>query len=151
MDITPEAICCYEAAGAAVKKARQSIGPAIKEGVKILDIAVLIEQLIRDEGAAPAFPCNVGVNKVASHYTPAADDERVINRGDIVKVDLGASVDGYVADIAFTVEVGTHEQAGLIDAAEMALSAGLARIRPGVRVGEVGAPSRMRRPPVDIT
>jgi methionyl aminopeptidase len=62
----------------------------------------------------------------------------VLRSGDVVKVDLGANVDGYIADAAFTIEVSTGKHAELIEAAEKALSAGIASIRPGVRVGEIG-------------
>ena len=91
-----------------------------------------------NEGGQLAFPCTIAVNEIASHYTPAKDDHRAFAKGDVVKIDLGASVDGYIADAAFTVEVETDAHAGLIKTAEKALAAGLAQVRPGVHVGEIG-------------
>lgn len=133
-----EALRSYEEAGDIVKKVRRSAMPSIKEGAKLLDIATLIEEEITRSGARPAFPCTIAMNEVASHYTPSGDDERVFRKGDLAKVDFGACVEGYVADAAFTVEVGTREQEALIIAAKEALFAGIAAIRPGVAVSKVG-------------
>lgn len=136
--LEPEALYRYETAGDIVKKVRRTITPSIKEGAKLLDIAVLVEDEISGSGARPAFPCTIAVNNVASHYTPSRDDVRVLRKGDLAKVDLGACVEGYVADAAFTVEVGTREHEALILAAKEALFAGIAGIRPGVAVSKVG-------------
>jgi methionyl aminopeptidase len=136
--LDPDAALGYVAAGEIVKKIRKDIKPAIMAGIKLLDMAEFVENNITEMGASPAFPCTIAIGQIASHYTPAIDDERVFNRGDLVKLDFGASVEGYVADAAFTVEVGTCEHAGLIEAAEKALSEGIAMIRPGVRVCEIG-------------
>ncbi len=89
-------------------------------------------------GGLPAFPCNISVNEVASHSTPHADDSRTLEKGDLVKFDLGARVDGYIADSAITVEVETENYTRLILAAEQALADALAAVRPGVCAGEVG-------------
>jgi len=62
----------------------------------------------------------------------------VLNKGDLVKVDLGACVEGYVADAAFTVEIGTREHESLILAAKEALFAGIETIKPGVPVSTIG-------------
>jgi len=136
--LEPDAVRCYERAGDIVKKARATIKPFIKDGVRLLDVAERVEHRILDEGADLPFPCTIALNEIASHYTPSWDDERTLKRGDVVKLDIGACVDGYVADTAFTVEVGTHKHADLIDAAEKALSAGISGVRPGARVRDVG-------------
>ncbi|HTY90687.1 MAG TPA: type II methionyl aminopeptidase [Methanocella sp.] len=133
-----EALRSYEEAGDIVKNVRRSITPSIKEGAMLLDIATLVEEEITGSGGRPAFPCTIAINETASHYTPSRDDERSLRRGDLVKVDFGACVHGYVADAAFTVEIGTREQEALIIAAKEALFAGIARIRPGVPVSRVG-------------
>ncbi len=129
---------CYEAAGDIVKKVRSVVKPLIKKDARLVDIAGLVESHIINEGGQLAFPCTIAVNDIASHYTPAKDDQRAFAKGDVVKLDLGASVDGYIADAAFTVETETDAHARLIKAAEKALAAGLAQVRPGVHVGEIG-------------
>ncbi len=134
----PDAARCYGRAGGIVKATREAITPHIKDGVKLLDVAERVERHILDEGARIPFPCTIALNDVASHYTPSRNDERAFHTGDLVKVDFGACVEGYVADAAFTVEVNTGAHSGIIEAVEKALSAGIRRIKPGVRVGEVG-------------
>jgi methionyl aminopeptidase len=137
--LEPDAIRCYEAAGEIVKKAGCTIKPFIKNDVKLIDIAERVEGLIVVEGGRPAFPCTVCVNNIASHYTPLKDDERALKTGDLLKLDFGASVDGYIADTAFTMEVETNSQAELIAVAEKALAAGIGQIRPGTPVCRIGS------------
>ncbi|HIH00831.1 TPA: M24 family metallopeptidase, partial [Thermoplasmata archaeon] len=73
-----------------------------------------IESFIRSKGAQCAFPVNIGVNEIAAHFTPSqAKDIKFLN-GDVVKVDIGAHIDGYPADTAVTVEVGTKNHSSLI-------------------------------------
>ncbi len=134
-----EALRNYEQAGDIVKGVRRAVTPGIKEGAKLLDIATRIEDEIAGSGARPAFPCTIAVNEVASHYTPAREDERYLKKGDLAKIDFGVCVEGYVADAAFSVEIGTREHEALIIAAKEALFAGIEAIQPGVPVSKVGA------------
>ena len=136
--LEPEEIRYYETAGEIVKKAGIAIRPRIRDGERYLDIAERVENILIDAGAVPAFPCTVAVNEVASHYTPSGGDELVIKRGDLVKLDFGASVEGYIADTAFTAEAGSQEHARLIHATEKALASSVEQIKPGTRIGEIG-------------
>jgi methionyl aminopeptidase len=107
-------------------------------GARRKDVADAVESFIREEGAAPAFPANLSRNQEAAHYTPSLDDEAVFVAGDLVKVDVGAHLDGAIADTADTVEVGgTHRYENLVRAAQDALKEGIAHVRPGVPVDEV--------------
>lgn len=136
--LDPDAVRCYEAAGDIVKRARKAVKPYIKKDATLLEIAERIEDSITADGGLPAFPCTTCVNEIASHYTPSKDDGRILKTGDVLKLDLGASVEGYIADTAFTIEVGTNSYAGLIDAGEKALAAGIGKIRPGIPVRDIG-------------
>ncbi|EQD26228.1 methionine aminopeptidase, type II, partial [mine drainage metagenome] len=103
-------------------------------------VAEAIEDLIRSRGAAPAFPANLSRNQEAAHYTPSPDDEARFVEGDLVKVDVGAHLDGRIADTATTVEVGsTHRYDHLIRAVHEAVRAGISRIRADVPVEEISA------------
>ena len=126
-------------AGEIAGKARDYGASLVKEGAKLLDVAESVEKFIIDRGAGIAFPVNLSINSQAAHYTPTHDDEKVFRRGDVVKVDVGAQVDGYIGDTAVTVEVGTGHQKRLIDASSEALEAAISIIRPGVSVREVGS------------
>jgi len=124
----------YLQAGRIAAKARDAVLPKIKPGALLLDIAEEIERRIVEAGAKPAFPVNIGINEIAAHFTPQAGDKRVIAPGDVVKIDVGAQVDGYIADMAFTC---CSEKSPLVAAAEKALKAGISMMRPGVSISEV--------------
>lgn len=107
-------------------------------GARRRDVADAVEASIRDAGAEPAFPANLSRNNEAAHYTPDPEDAVVFVAGDLVKVDVGAHLDGVLADTADTVEVGgTHRHENLIRAAREGLRAGIAEVRPGGRVDDI--------------
>ncbi len=107
-------------------------------GARRREVADAVEAYIRERGAEPAFPVNLSRNQEAAHYTPSRDDDAVFVAGDLVKVDVGAHLDGAIADTADTVEVGgTHRYENLVRAAREALAEGIERVRPGARVDEV--------------
>jgi len=115
----------YRRAGKLLAEVRERIRPMVRVGESLVRIAEEAERLIQEKGAKPAFPCNVSLNEVAAHYSPPADDPTVIREGDLVKVDLGAHLDGYIADTAFTVATD-EEGEKLKEAAERALEAAIA-------------------------
>ncbi len=110
----------------------------VKAGVKYYDVAQEVEGDIRKNGCKLAFPCNISVNEIAAHYTPSCNDKLVFDIGDVVKVDCGAAVDGYVGDTAGTVEVGTNRYRDLIDAAHNARDAVMEFIGEGLAINEIG-------------
>jgi len=134
--LTAEELEAYRRAGKLVAEVREQARPLVKPGVALLEIAEAVEELIAQRGAKPAFPCNVSVNEISAHYSPPADDDTTIKEGDMVKVDIGAHVDGYIADTAFTIATGEKEE--LVQTAERALEAEIAAIKPGIDVGELG-------------
>jgi methionyl aminopeptidase len=136
MVLSQEELEKYRKAGKLLAEVREQVRPLVKPVVSLIEIAETAERLIMEKGAKPAFPCNVSVNEVAAHYSPPADDVTVIKEGDMVKVDIGAHVDGYIADTAFTVATG--EKAEMVQAVEKALEAAIAMVRPGIDVGEIG-------------
>jgi|TARA_B100000315_G_scaffold260678_1_gene324006 methionyl aminopeptidase len=110
----------------------------IKEGKKLIDVAEYVESFINSEGAKPAFPCTISLNNVAAHYSPQAGDTSTFTKGDIVKLDIGVHLEGYIADIAKTVIVSGGKNK-LIKASEKALEEVLDFIKPGVLTNEIGA------------
>lgn len=127
----------YRKAGEIAASVMEAGLKKIKEGRKLLEIAEYVEGVIAEKGAKPAFPCNISVNEVAAHYSPQAWDPRVLKKGDLVKLDIGVHVDGYIADIAKTIVVG-KTKSRLIRAAEEALEEAINLIKPGVKTNEVG-------------
>ncbi|MFO8110865.1 MAG: type II methionyl aminopeptidase [Thermoplasmata archaeon] len=136
--MTSDVIKKYLKAGKAAAKALERGKDICAVDKPYFDVVQGVEEVITDEGALPAFPVNVSVNNVGAHYTPYPGDGMLFKRGDVVKIDVGCHVDGYIADNAATVELGTRRYTNLIDAAEEALSIAVNTIREGVKVGEVG-------------
>lgn len=127
----------YEEAGRIAKEAREKAVKLAEPGVTFLEIAETVEGFIRDEGAKPAFPVNVSVDDVAAHYTPKVDDDATLGKEDIVNIDVGTQVDGYIGDTAVTIDLsGDHSD--LVKASEEALDKALDRIAPGLNVGKIG-------------
>jgi len=110
--------------------------PLIKENASALEITEKIEERVKKLGGGLAFPLNVSVNENAAHYTPDIGDTLVFKSGDLVKIDIGVHVDGYIWDRAFTVCIGkkTHS---LIEAAERGLKEAMKVIKPGAKIFEI--------------
>jgi len=129
----------FKKAGEIHKEVVKFIKPKIKVGAKLLNICEETENRLIELGGEIGFPTNVCINEVAAHYTSPPNDESVISEGDIVKIDIGVSVEGYVADGAFTVSFNQDPTTeNLITAVETAVLKGLSIIKPGVKTGEVG-------------
>lgn len=126
----------YKKAGEISKQVKTYAKSKIKDGTKVLELAQDLEKMIKDKGAGTAFPVNISINDMAAHYTPDINDETIIKKGDLVKVDVGIQVDGYIADTAFSVCIGeqSHE---LIKAAQDAVDAFIKNIKPGKTIQEM--------------
>ena len=121
-------------------EARELGARLVVPGASRRAVAEAIEESIRARGAEPAFPANLSRNQEAAHYTPSPDDDARFVAGDLVKVDVGAHLDGRIADTATTVEVGeTHRYDHLIRAVQEAVRAGISRVHAGVPVEEISA------------
>lgn len=117
----------------AKKKAREIVKP----GQRLLDIAQFIEGFINSMGGQPAFPVNISINSEAAHYSPLADDEKIVPEASIVKIDLGVSVDGYLADTAITIDF-SGEYEDLIKASEEALNKAIESVSPNIKTSLIG-------------
>ena len=91
----------------------------------------------KNEGAKCAFPVNASINEIAAHYTAEPNDPITIKDTDLVKIDLGAQIDGYIADTAVTVCYDAQFD-GLVQAAEDALGNAMSMIKTGVKASDVG-------------
>jgi methionyl aminopeptidase len=110
--------------------------PLLKENTLAIHVAGKIEKKIKELGGGPAFPVNVSINENAAHYTPDINDFLRFKENDLVKIDIGVHVDGYIWDRAFTVCIGrkTHP---LIEAAEQGLKEAMKAIQPGAKIFEI--------------
>jgi methionyl aminopeptidase len=129
----------YIKAGKIANAARNFGASRIKEGSFLLDVTEDVEEFIIKQGGFPAFPLNLTINEQAAHFTPAHDDKLKFQKGDVVKLDVGVHVDGFIGDTAVTVEVGTHNWGDLIRATKEALDAAIGLMKPNARLDDIGA------------
>ena len=127
----------YARAGRIAGEVREMARAKDWVGRSVLEICEEIEGEIRKRGARCAFPVNTSINEIAAHYTAEPGDQTVIRDTDLVKIDLGAQIDGYIADTAVTV-CYNPEYDGLVLAAEEALGNAMSMISAGTKSTAVG-------------
>lgn len=118
----------------------------IREGVSTKYLDMLIRQHIEGRGAKPSFlglygfpgSACISINDEVIHGIPS--EHRVLREGDIVKIDVGAFYKGYHGDSARTFGVGriSDEAAALIAATKQSFYEGLAAVKVGNRIGDIG-------------
>ena len=143
---TPEQIAKMRAAGQVVARALDALRAAVRPGASTLDLDAVAEKVIRGAGAVPSFKGYHGfpgsicasVNEEVVHGIPSA--ERVLVENDIVSVDCGAILDGWHGDSAVTIVVGEgrSEDLAMMDVCEESMWQGIAQMRPGKRLGDIG-------------
>jgi methionyl aminopeptidase len=149
---TPGELDAMRAAGAVVADMLAAVRAAAAPGVRLTELDAVARDVLADAGATspflgyaplpttPPFPGVVclSVNDVALHGIPTPEP---LADGDLLSVDAGATLDGWVGDAAITFPVGTARPADrpLVAAAEQALQAGIAAAVPGNRVGDISA------------
>jgi methionyl aminopeptidase len=133
----------YAQAGVITAQLRSLARKLVVAGAKILGICEALEGEIRERGARPAFPVNVCVGSVAAHFTAPPEGEDILNEGDLVKVDFGAMIDGYLVDTAVTVNLSPID-AGIVEAVEACLDVAIGSVRSGIDISKVGAAVQRR-------
>lgn len=141
---TSEELAAMKRAGEVVARAHQRLAEAIRPGVRARDLDELVEAFFEKEGARSAFkgyqgfPANicVSLNEQVVHGIPG--DLR-LEEGDIVSVDIGAIVDGFHADSAWTYPVGeiSPERRRILEVGEGSLFAGIERAVVGSRLSDI--------------
>src|SRR3989344_8243288 len=81
----------------------------IKISADLFLVCQRIEAKAKELGGELAFPVNISINDIAAHYTPMQEGE-LFKDGDVVKLDLGVHVEGYIADTACTVDLGGNKE-----------------------------------------
>lgn len=132
-----DALAKLRVSGRILRETREEIKGFVRENMPIIEICEKAENLIRKKGGKPAFPCNVSINEIAAHYTSPPDDTKRVPEKAIVKVDIGAHVDGYVTDTAVTV-CFDPEYDSLVETAERALEKAVESICAGMSTSKLG-------------
>lgn len=133
---TEEAYDNYCEAGRIAREILKKGSGMIEPGSSIRDVVVEIEEMVHQTGAGLAFPLNLSLNEDAAHDTASLADERVFTQGDVVKLDLGVHIDGYIADTATTVDLGDNGL--LLEASQSALESAIRLVKPGVMIRDLG-------------
>ena len=135
-----------ERAGAIVGATLTLLKNSVEPGMTTGDLNRIADKNIRSMGAVPTFigyhgfPAAIcaSVNEEIVHGIPG---KRVLKEGDIIKMDVGATIDSFIGDAAISVAVGgvTRDTQKLMDDTEASLYAGIAAAQPGNRIGDIGA------------
>lgn len=129
----------FRQAGRIASAARELGAKMIHAGTTIREVTEAVEAEIARLGAKPAFPAQSSRNEIAAHYCSSPEDETRYEVDDLVKLDIGAHVDGFVADTALTVDLSKSGKNGkLAQAAKAALDAAIATAGANVPVSEIG-------------
>lgn len=143
---TPQEIEAMREAGRVSALALRMVGDLIAPGVTTRELDSFVENVIRLEGGTPTFKGYGGfpgsicasVNEKVVHGIPS--DDVVLAEGDIISIDTGATVDGWVGDNAYTFAVGevSSDKRQLCAVTKEAMWAGIRAARPGNTLGDVG-------------
>ena len=141
---SPAEIDKMAAAGEILVRTMDLLAGKIRPGVTTLELDAAAEKFIRSQGATPAFKGYRGFpgsicaspNAMVVHGIPG---DYTLAEGDLLSIDVGVTLDGYVADSAITVTIGepTKEAADLIEACGLGLAAAIEQCREGNRLGDV--------------
>lgn len=142
---SPEQIASMRESGLILAETLDVVRAAVAPGVTTADLDAVAEDHIRSRGATPnfkgyhGFPGTIcaSVNDVVVHGIPG---DRALADGEVISVDCGCIVDGWHSDAAFTTGVGETDAdvQALLDVCEEALWRGIAAVRLGGRIGDVG-------------
>jgi methionyl aminopeptidase len=134
LSIIPEQ---YKASGRIVREVKPLAESAVKPGARFVEVCDLVKREVEARGGRLAFPTGIGVNQVTAHYAPQEGDESVFADDDLVKVDFGVHIDGYVTDTSVTVTLNPEFNL-LLEATRRALEAAISTARKEWRTGEIG-------------
>ena len=127
----------YIRAGKIASEVREMVRVKDWTGKSVFEICEEVENEIIKRGAKCAFPVNASINEIAAHYTAEPNDPITIKDTDLVKIDLGAQINGFIADTAVTVCYDAQYD-GLVQAAEEALDKAMSMVKVGVKASDIG-------------
>jgi methionyl aminopeptidase len=127
----------YINAGKIAAEVRENARKRYHVGSTLSEICESIEKEIVQKGGKCAFPVNTSLNEIAAHYTAEPNDGKVVKDTDLLKIDLGVQINGYIADTAVTV-CYEPKYDYLVQAAEASLREAISIIRVGTKSSDVG-------------
>lgn len=129
---------CIKAGKIAAQVRREGAAKLSVPSASFLEVMDYCENLIEKLGGQIAW-AQMGVNDTAAHYCPEEDDDSAAKEGDLIKIDVGVHLDGWLADNGMTVEVGSSDKyKDMIKASQNALKAAIKLVEPGRELWELG-------------
>jgi len=107
----------------------------IKIDANVFSVIEKIEEKIKELEVKPAFPVQVSINEIAAHFIPLSKD-LIFKKDDLVKLDVGISVNGKIGDSALSVDLGNNKD--LIKASEYALQEAIKVTKLGIKISKIG-------------
>lgn len=143
---TSRELALMREAGRISQRALREAGKAVEPGVSTWELDKIVRNYIEKAGAKPSFlgyggfPASacISVNHVVIHGIPSK--KQILKEGDIVSIDVGACLNGFHGDNAWTFPCGdvSKEAQDLMDATRESLFAGIAAAQKGARLGDIG-------------
>jgi methionyl aminopeptidase len=127
----------YVKAGKIASEVRELARAKDWTGKTLYEICETVESEIKSRGGKCAFPVNASLNEFAAHYTAEPDDPKVLSNTDLIKIDLGVQINGFIADTAVTISYDPEFEM-LVDAAEEALKNAMAMVKVGTKASDIG-------------
>jgi methionyl aminopeptidase len=127
----------YLRAGKIASEVRENARRKNHVGSTLFEICESVESEIRSRNAEPAFPVNTSLNEIAAHYTAEPNDQTTVKEGDVLKIDIGVHIDGYIADTAVTVCYDPKYDM-LVRAAESALGEAVRMAKASTKASDIG-------------
>ena len=127
----------YRTSGNIVREVKPLVEALVRPGARFLEVCDFVRKEVEKRGGKLAFPTGIGVNQVTAHYAPQEGDESTFAEKDLVKVDFGVHIDGYVTDTSVTVTLNPEFEL-MLEATRRALDAAIAAARREWRTGEIG-------------
>ncbi|MEW6042693.1 MAG: type II methionyl aminopeptidase [Thermoproteota archaeon] len=106
-------------------------------GKTLYEICESVESEIKNRGGKCAFPVNASLNELAAHYTAEPNDPKVLTSSDLIKIDLGVQINGFIADTAVSISYDPEFEA-LVQTAEEALRNAMAMVKEGTKSSDIG-------------
>lgn len=136
---TPTELETLRECGRIASKARSWAGKEIKPGYLLRELQEGMETIIREAGAMPPFPAQTSRNSIGAHYCSSPSDNTRFEENDLVKIDVGAHIDGLIVDSGVSVDLSNDQRwSTLISAASDALDAAIDMCAPNVDVEDIG-------------
>ncbi len=128
----------YKKAGKIAAEALMFGKKLVKDDVLLKDVTKKTEEYVHQHGAKLAFPVQISLNNKAAHCYSGNDSEEKFKHGDLVKIDVGVHVNGFIGDNALSLNVSGDKDLELIRASKDALREAINLMKPGMKLKDIG-------------